>query len=95
VLEDASDRDVAIAEVRLGRGADADSRVALGEELELRVVGVRGVHDRRARTKAAGLGEELDRTDAVLLDALLDLARLLVGVDVENEVVLGGVAPDL
>ena len=41
------------------------------------------------------LGQELDRTDAVLLDALFDLARLLVCVDVKRELVVGGVAPDL
>ena len=32
--------------------------------------------------------------DPVLLDAFLDLARLLVGVDVQREIVLGGVAAD-
>ena len=56
---------------------------------------MRCVHDRRPRAEAAGAGEELDRAHAVLGDALLDLARLLVGVDVEREPLRGGVAPDL
>src|SRR5262245_65970284 len=51
--------------------------------------------DRRPRAQAAVLREELDRPDAVLLDALFDLARLLVGVYVEGELVLGGVAADV
>ena len=56
---------------------------------------MRRMDDRRARAEAAGLGEELDRPHAVLLDALVDLARLLVGVDVEGQIVLLGVAADL
>ena len=43
------------------------------------------VHDRRALRQAAGSGEELDRTAAVLGEALLDLFWLLVGMDVERE----------
>ena len=42
-----------------------------------------------------GLGEELDRPEAVLGEALLDLARLLVGVDVEDEALALGVGADL
>ena len=93
-LEDALDREVPVAEIRLGRGADADARAALSEEVELRVVGVRRVDDRRPRAEAAVLREQLDGPDAVLLDAFLDLARLLVGVDVQREIVFGGVASD-
>ena len=85
---DALDGEEAVAEVRLGREAGADPGAGLGEEVELAVVRVRGVDDRRARPEAAGLGEELDRPDAVLLDALVDLAWLLVGVDVEGQGVL-------
>ncbi len=92
---DAFDREEAVAEVRLGREARADSGAGLGEEVELAVVRMRGVDDRRARPEAAGLGQELDRPDAVLLDALLDLPWLLVGVDVEGEGMLLCVAPDL
>ena len=39
--------------------------------------------------------EQLDRPDAVLGEALLDLARLLVGVDVERQPSAPGVAADL
>ena len=56
-----------------------------GEERELGLVGVRPVHDRRPWAEAAGLGEELDRPHSVLCQALLDLLRLLVRVDVEHE----------
>ena len=42
-----------------------------------------------------GRGEQLDGTHAVLGDALLDLARLLVGVDVQDEPLAGCVAADL
>ena len=85
-LAEALDGREAVAEVRLRGRADADARAGLGEEVELGVVGVRSVDDRRARAEAARLGQELDRPDAVLGQALLDLARLLVGVDVEDEV---------
>ncbi len=53
------------------------------------------VDDRRARTEAARLGEQLDRPQAVLGEALLDLARLLVGVHVEDEPLARGVGADL
>ena len=49
------------------------------------VVRVRGVDDGRARPEAPGLGQQLDRPDAVLGEALLDLARLLAGVHVERQ----------
>ena len=68
------------------------ARAGLGEEVELALVGVRGVDDRRPRPEAAGLGQELDRPEAVLGEAFLDLARLLVGVDVEDEALALGVA---
>ena len=51
--------------------------------------------DGRPRAEAAGAGQELDRADAVLLEALVDFARLLVRVDVEGQRVLAGVAADL
>ena len=94
-LEEAGERREAVAEVGLGRGAEADAGAVLGEQVELARVGVRGVHDRRPRAEAARLGEELDRPQAVLGEALLDLARLLVGVDVEHEALALGVAADL
>ena len=94
-LDGRSDGQETVAEVRLGRRAGADARARLREEVELGVGGVRGVHDRRPRPEAAGLGEELDRPEAVLGEALLDLARLLVGVDVEHELLALGIAADL
>ena len=81
------DRREAVAEVRLGRRADADPRARLGEQVELARVGVRRVDDRRVRAEAAGLREQLDRPQAVLGEALLDLARLLVGVHVQRQAV--------
>ena len=65
--------------------AKADGCSGLGEQVELVLVGVRCVHDRRVRPEASKAGQELDRAAAVLGDALFDLARLLVGVNVENE----------
>ncbi len=46
------------------------------------------VDDRRSLGQAARPCEELDRTAAVLGEALLDLLRLLVGVDVQRQAVL-------
>ena len=85
----------AVGEVGLGRRAGADRRAALGEQVELGAVGVRRVDDRGVRAEAAGAGEQLDRAAAVLGEALLDLARLLVGVDVQRQPLGGGVAADL
>ena len=48
-----------------------------------------------AVVEAAGVGEQLDRAAAVLREALLDLARLLVGVDVERQPLARRVAADL
>src|SRR4030095_10243358 len=54
--EHATDGEVAVAEVRLGRRTDADPRPGLGEEVELGVVGVRGVDDRGLAAEASRLG---------------------------------------
>ena len=64
-------------------------------EVELGAVGVCRVDDGRALAEAAASGEQLDRPAAVLRQALLDLARLLVGVHVEDELLGVGVAADL
>ena len=48
-------------------------------------VGVGGVDDRRVRAETAGLRQQLDRPQTVLGEALLDLARLLVGVHVQRQ----------
>ena len=82
------DRQEAVAEVRLGRRARADARAGGREQVELVAVGVRRVDDGRARAEAAARVEQLDRAQAVLGEALLDLARLLVGVDVQRQLVL-------
>jgi glycoprotein endo-alpha-1,2-mannosidase len=58
-------------------------------------VGMGGVHDGRARTETAAFGEELDRPQAVLGETFLDLARLLVGVHMQGELVFRRVAPKL
>ena len=53
-----------------------------------------GVHDGRARAEAPGLVQQLDRPHPMLGHALLDLTRLLVGVNVQNELTLVRVAAD-
>ena len=58
-------------------------------------IGVRRVHDRRVRTEAARLVEQLDRTHGVLREALLDLARLLVRVHMQRQRVRCGVRAEL
>ena len=75
----------AVREVCLGRRARADRGAALGEQVELGAVGVRRVDDSGVRTEAAGAGQQLDRAAAVLRETLLDLARLLAGVDVQRQ----------
>jgi glycoprotein endo-alpha-1,2-mannosidase len=94
-VEDALDRQEAVAEVRLRRRAGADSTVRLAEEVELASVRIGRVDDGRARAEAAAVREELDRAHAVLGHALLDLAWLLVGVNVERQLVLRRVAAEL
>jgi hypothetical protein len=46
---------------------------------------MRCVNDGRALAQATGPVEQLDRADAVLGEALLDLTRLLVGVHVQRQ----------
>ena len=94
-LEDALRREIAVAEVGLGRWARADRGARRGHQVELAVGGVRGVDDRRPLGEQAGVGQELDRSAAVLGQALLDLAPLLAGVDVDDHPGALGVAGDL
>src|SRR5262249_47952648 len=88
------DRREAVTEVRLRRGAKADTRTGVGEQVELAIVGVRGVDDGGARSEAAGLGQELDRPDTVLGEALLDLARLLICMHMHDQLLALGVRAD-
>ena len=92
---DARGREEAVGEVGLGRRASADRRAALAQQVQLGAVGVRRVDDGRVRPEAAGAVEQLDRPAAVLGEALLDLARLLVGVDVQRQALRRRVAAEL
>ena len=65
------------------------------EQVELAPVRMGRVHHRRVRPEAPGSLEQLDRAQPVLGEALLDLARLLVGVDVQPQALRGRVASDL
>src|SRR5439155_19786841 len=94
-LADALDRQESVTEVRLGRRAGADARAGAGDQVELRAVGMRGMHDRRALAQATRPVEQFDRTDAVLYQAFLDLARLLVRVHVQRQPLRGRVPADL
>jgi CDP-diacylglycerol--glycerol-3-phosphate 3-phosphatidyltransferase len=94
-VEDALDGEKAVAEVRLRRRAGADTRSGRREQVELVPVRVRRVDDRRARAEAAARVEQFDRPQPVLGLALLDLARLLVRMDVQRQLVLGGVGAEL
>jgi CDP-diacylglycerol--glycerol-3-phosphate 3-phosphatidyltransferase len=88
-------RNEPVAEVGLRGRTHADAGARLREEVELVVVRVGSVDDRRPRAEAAGALEELDRPDAVLCEALLDLAGLLVGMHVEHKPLALGVPADL
>src|SRR5205823_8742773 len=81
----------AVAEVCLGGGAEADAGACGGDQVELAVIGVGGVNDCRVRAEAPGLREQLDRQQAVLGQAFLDLAGVLVCVDVQWQAFLLGV----
>src|SRR6185436_7410506 len=94
-VEYADRRDEAVAQVGLGRRAGADRRAAVPHQVELRAVGVRCVDDRRQGTQTARVGEQLDGAYAVLREALLDLARLLAGVDVQDDPLGGCVTAEL
>src|SRR5512133_1164963 len=94
-LADLFDRHEPVAEVCLSRRADADPGTRLCNQLELASVCMRGVHDRRVRTEAAGLREQLNRPEAVLRDALLDLARLLTGVYVQRKTLARSVSAEV
>ena len=85
----------AVAEVCLGGRTRADDCARRGEEVELDAFRVGRMHDRGALGEAAGARQQLDRAAAVLGEAVLDLLRLLVGMDVERQLVLARVPSDL
>src|SRR2546430_9504390 len=68
----------AVAEVGLGREAEADSRAGIGDQIQLVSVRVSGVHDGRSGPEAATVGQQPDRPQALLSQALTNLARLLL-----------------
>jgi hypothetical protein len=78
-------RQVAVAEVGLGRRAGDDDGVAVGEQGHVALVDVDGVDDRRPRPEEAGAREQLDRAGAVLRAAVAHLARLLGGMHVARQ----------
>ena len=84
-----------VAEIGLGRRAGADGGAVGGEQVELASVGVRRVDDGRPLRQAAAVCEQLDRAAAVLGEALLDLSRLLAGVNMERQRLVLPVASDL
>src|SRR6266545_4030690 len=92
---DALDRQEPVPEVRLRRRAGADAGAGAREQVELGAVRVCRVHDRRALAQAAAAVEELDRPDAVLRQAFLNLTRLLVGVNMQRQSLRVSVAADL
>jgi hypothetical protein len=92
-LAEALERREAVAEVGLRGRADADPRGSVRQKVELAIVGVRGVDDGGSGAEAAGALEQLDGADPVLGKALLDLARLLVGVDVERKLLVRAAPP--
>jgi hypothetical protein len=91
----ANGREEAVSEISLCRRAGADRRAAVAQKVELRTVRMGRVDDRRPVAEAAAVGEQLDGTPAMLREAFLDLPGLLVGVDVEHEVLGVGVAAEL
>src|SRR4029077_7627370 len=94
-VEEPLNRQKAVPHIRLARRAGADAHPRRPDQVGLVPVGLRGMHDGRTRTETAAGVEQLDGPDVVLGEALLDLAWLLVGVDVQRQLMLGGVASEL
>ena len=88
----ALDRREAVAEVRLGRRAERRRARPRAASRSSSCASACVAWTTVVRAEAARAGEQLDRADAVLGEALLDLARLLVGVDVERQPLGGRVA---
>ncbi len=87
-------REVAVAEVALGRRAADHRGAALAEQRDVALVDVDAVHDACRGAEEAGALEQLDRRAAVLGGALVELATLLARVDVADEAVLVRVGAD-
>ena len=94
-VPDPDGRQKSVSEVGLGRRAGADRRAAVTQQVELGAVRMGRVHDRRSLAEASAVREQLDRSASVLGEALLDLPRLLVGVDVQDELLGLGVPAEL
>ena len=92
---DAGRREEPVAEVSLRRRAGADRGSVGRHQVELRAVRMGCVDDRGAIRQAPRAGEQLDRAAPMLGQAFLDLPRLLVGVNVEDEALAIGIARDL
>ena len=80
----ATRRERAVAEIGLGRRRESRDRAARRERRDLALGHVRRVHDAPARVDVRLREQPLDRAHAAPREALLDLARLLGGVDVDR-----------
>jgi len=85
----------AVTEIRFRRGAGAHARARVGKQIQFVAVRVRRVDHGRPFRQTTSAVEQLDRTQTVLLQALVDLARLLVGVHMERQIVLARIGADL
>src|SRR5215218_984183 len=81
-LQDLLGRQEPVAEVPLRGRTGAHGGAVLGEEIHFPSASVRGVDNGGAPAQEAGPDEQLYGAHPVLGQALLDLPRLLVGVDV-------------
>src|SRR5918992_911891 len=91
-LDQGLERGEPVSEVCLRGRTQADERARLGQEIQLVLVGMRRVDDRRPRPETPALGKELDGPETVFGEALLDLARLLVRMDVQDDAFRGRIA---
>ena len=93
-MKDALDGQEPVAEVRLRCRTRADAPPRGREQVELVTVRMRRMDDGCARSEAPARVEQLDRAKPVLREALLDFPRLLVGMDVQRQLVLGHVTAE-
>ncbi len=88
-------REEPVPEIGLGREAGANRRARTAEEVELGAVRVCRMDHGGVFPETTRIREELDRSEAMLGEALLDLAWLLVCVDVKWKPLLRRVAAEL